>query len=129
MSELRNLLLVEDDPDIALIATMALEVVGGYQVRVASTGSEAVAELASNRPDLVLLDVMLPDTTGVELLESIRGDVLTWDLPVVFMTARVDPPSINAYLDLGAQGVVRKPFDVMTLPSQVEALWGAQLQH
>ncbi len=129
MSELRNVLLVEDDPDIALIATMALETVGGYQVRVASNGTEAVAELASSRPDLVLLDVMLPDTTGVELLESIRGGALTWDLPVVFMTARVDPPSISAYLDLGAQGVVRKPFDVMALPSQVEALWGAQLQH
>jgi two-component system OmpR family response regulator len=121
---LNRILYVEDDEDIRTVATMALETVGGYTLRVCGSGREAVAAAVDFSPDLILLDVMMPGMDGPTTLEALRripGAVRT---PVVFMTAKVQPSEIERYKEMGAIAVIAKPFDPMTLAAQVRAILG-----
>ncbi len=123
MRELNLVLYVEDDPDIQMVAQMALEVVGGLALRSCSSGREALAAVASCRPDLILLDVMMPDMDGPATLAQLRKLPATADTPVIFMTAKVQAAEVAHYKSLGALGVIAKPFDPMVLAQQVRQLW------
>ena len=124
MSEsLQSVLYVEDDADIRTIALLALETVGSLQVRACSSGAEAIEAAQAFRPDLLLLDVMMPGMDGPTTLARLRELPLTANAPVVFMTANVQASEVEHYRSLGAVGVITKPFDPMTLAAQVEDLW------
>lgn len=123
MNELQRVLYVEDDPDIQMVAQMALEVVGGLTLRTCSSGQEAVQAAASFNPDLILLDVMMPGMDGPATLAELRKLPATASTPVVFMTAKVQTAEVTHYKSLGAVGVIAKPFDPMELPQQVRQLW------
>nr|WP_246351583.1 response regulator [Deinobacterium chartae] len=116
--------MVEDEPDIQTVARLALETVGGLEVSVCSSGHEALALLErGSLPDLVLLDVMMPGMDGPTTLTEIHARPALRALPVVFMTARVQRHEVEEYRQLGAIGVVPKPFDPMTLASTLRELW------
>jgi CheY-like chemotaxis protein len=117
----RTILLVEDDPDIQAVARLTLEALGGFEVHVCSSGDEALARGPAARPDLVLLDVMMPGMDGPTTLEAMRARPELAATPVVFMTAKVQPQEVARYLALGARGVITKPFDPVSLPAQVSA--------
>ncbi|RSZ58154.1 response regulator [Massilia atriviolacea] len=123
MPELSLLLYVEDDPDIQTVAQMALEMVGGFTLRTCSSGREALQAAAECRPDLLLLDVMMPGMDGPTTLAELRKLPNTGSTPVIFMTAKVQAGEVAHYRSLGAIGVIAKPFDPMQLPVQVKALW------
>jgi two-component system, OmpR family, response regulator len=123
MRELKLVLYVEDDPDIQMVAQMALEVVGGMTLRSCSSGREALQAVASCQPDLILLDVMMPDMDGPSTLAELRKLPATASTPVIFMTAKVQAAEVAYYKSLGALGVVAKPFDPMQLAQQVRRLW------
>jgi len=119
-----HILYVEDDPDIRTVAQIALEAVGGYTLRLCSSGREALdAVMAGYRPDLILLDVMMPAMDGPTTLERLRKLAVTARTPVIFMTAKVQTAEVAHYVSLGAIGVVAKPFDPMLLAQQVCSLW------
>jgi len=120
---LKTILYAEDDPDIRAIAELALGTVGGFQLVPCNGGQEALEALETTRPDLILLDVMMPGMDGPETFRAIRRLENRADIPVVFMTAKVQPDEVKDYLDMGALGVIAKPFDPMTLADQVRALW------
>lgn len=120
---LRHILFVEDDSDIQVVATMALESLGGFSVTVCSSGSEALSRFAELAPDLVLLDVMMPGMDGPATLEALRRLPEAAKVPVVFMTARVQAHETARYLELGAVDVIAKPFDPMTLSDTVRSIW------
>ena len=122
-AELRRILYVEDEPDIRTVAEMALETLGGYEVILCASGEEGVQRAAQERPDLILLDVMMPGMDGFETFREIRAQPGCADIPIAFMTARVQPQEQDSFLKIGAVGVIAKPFDPMTLPDQVRALW------
>jgi two-component system, OmpR family, response regulator len=121
--KLERLLYVEDDPDIQEIAVLALAQVGGFSVVAARSGAEALALAPECRPDLILLDVMMPGMDGLATLEALRGDPETESVPVIFMTAKVQDREIESYRRAGAVGVIAKPFDPMTLAEQVREIW------
>ena len=123
MKELINVLYVEDDPDIQMVAQMALEVVGGLTLRSCSSGRDAVLAAIDYTPDLILLDVMMPDMDGPATLAALRKLPRTATTPVVFMTAKVQAAEVSHYRSLGAVGVIAKPFDPMLLAQQVRGLW------
>jgi len=123
MNTLQSILYVEDEPDIQAVARMALELVGGFRVRVCSSGEEALREVQAFTPDLVLLDVMMPGMDGPGTLRALRALPGWAGAPVVFMTAKVQPNEVAHYLALGALGVIAKPFDPMALAGQVRQLW------
>ena len=119
---LRRLLVAEDDPDIRAVVALALGRVGGLEVTCCADGLAALEAVRSSCPDLVLLDVMMPELDGLETLARLRADPATATLPVVFMTARVQPPDLATYHELGALAVIAKPFDPMTLAHRLRRL-------
>lgn len=121
--ELNKILYVEDDPDIQRIAQVALEKVGGFEVRICSSGQQALNEVAGFSPDLVILDIMLPEMDGLSILSALRQNEATAQIPVVFMTARVQAGEVEEYRRRGAIDVIFKPFDPMTLSGKLQDLW------
>lgn len=118
-----HLLLIEDDPDVRTIATIALVDLGGFTLEVCASGAEALTILGNNAPQLILLDVMMPDMDGPTTLAEIRRLPLEPQPPVVFMTAKVQPQEMQRYLRLGAAGVIAKPFDPVDLADQLRRIW------
>jgi CheY-like chemotaxis protein len=114
-----RILYVDDEDDIREIAQLCLELEPAFDVRVMSTGRDALLEVRSWRPDLLLLDMMMPDLDGPETLRRLREDPSTSNIPVVFVTARTRADDVERLLRLGALGVIGKPFDPMMLSSQV----------
>ncbi len=125
MSELKRILHVEDDPSIQAVAKVALEAVGGFQVLSCSSGQEALDKVETFAPHFILLDVMMPGMDGPETLERLCAQTDLSNIPVAFMTAKVQPPEIEHYRSLGARDVIVKPFDPMQLANQVRAIWTA----
>lgn len=121
---LEKILYVEDDTDIQEVAKMALETVGGFTVRICSSGGEALAEAPGFDPDFILLDVMMPGMDGPTTLGELRKLPGLEEKPVVFMTAKVMQSEIGRYKELGAVGVIPKPFDPMTLAERINEIWG-----
>jgi two-component system OmpR family response regulator len=120
---LSRILMVEDEPDIQAVARMALVAIGGFEVEICSSGREALDRLASSVPDLVLMDVMMPGMDGPSALREMRSNPAMADVPVIFMTAKVQSHEIARYMEIGALGVIAKPFDPMTLASTVSSIW------
>ncbi len=123
MGTLQRVMYVEDEPDIQAVAKLALEMVGGFTVKIFSSGEEALKQAVAFAPDMILLDVMMPGMDGPSTLKALRELAPLADIPVVFMTARVQPQEVAHYMSLGALGVIAKPFDPMNLANQVRAIW------
>ena len=119
---IETVLLVDDEPDIRRIAQISLEAVGLWKALVAESGALALSLAAAGRPDVILLDVMMPGMDGPTTLVRLRGDAATAAIPVIFMTANAQRHEIDRYLRMGAAGVITKPFDPMTLPEQIEEI-------
>lgn len=124
--ELTRILYVEDDPDIQAIAMMVLETISGFTLEPCCCGSEALQKAVQFKPDLVLLDVMMPGMDGPETLKGLRAFPELAKTPIVFMTAKVQPQEVEGYLNLGAVGVIAKPFDPMTLAQELRDIWSRQ---
>ncbi|MBJ6766106.1 response regulator [Myxococcaceae bacterium JPH2] len=122
MTTLRKVLLVDDEDDIRTIGQLSLSRVGGWQTVLASSGAEAVEKAASESPDLILLDVMMPGMDGPTTFGKLRAQPSTATTPIIFMTAKIQKQEVARYLELGALGVIGKPFDPMTLPQEIRKL-------
>lgn len=120
---LAKVLVVEDNPDIRAVTKAALEMMGGMEVRACASGAEALAAMDAFRPQLALLDVMMPDLDGPGVLHRLREHAATRDLPVVFLTAKSGSAEVQRLRELGALDVVTKPFDPMTLHEKLRAIW------
>jgi two-component system, OmpR family, response regulator len=120
---LRRILCIDDESDILEVAQMCLETVGGFDVDTCTGGQEALGKVDEFAPDLILLDVMMPGMNGPETLAALRKKPKLDDVPIVFMTARIQSSEIKSYLKMGAAGVIAKPFDPMGLSSEVERIW------
>lgn len=116
---------IDDDEDILRVAELTLELIGGFKVTTFSSGAAALAGLAAASPNLVLLDVMMPKMDGVETFEAMRKRDDLKKLPVVFLTAKIQPSERRQYEAMGAAGVLAKPFDPATLAEEIERIWRA----
>ena len=123
MSVLERILYVEDEPDIQAVAKLALESVGGFILHVCSSGQQAIDEAAEFGPQLILLDVMMPGMDGPTTMQELRKLPSLANVPVVFMTAKVQINEVAEYMEMGAQDVIAKPFDPMTLSDAVRSIW------
>ncbi len=121
--KLTRILYVEDDLDIQTVAKLALEMLGGYTLKICSSGSEAIATISDFEPQMILLDVMMPGMDGPTTLACLRELSPFANTPVIFMTAKVQPDEVAGYKALGAVDVIPKPFDPMILAGQVQAIW------
>lgn len=120
---LKKLLYVDDDADIREIVQMSLSLDGKLDVHTCDGGERALQIMREQRPDLVVLDVMMPGMDGPALLKRMRLDPALARIPVIFMTAKVSKEETEKFRELSAIGVIGKPFDPMTLGGQVRVLW------
>ena len=123
---LNRILYVEDEPDIRMVAQMALQAVGGFTVIACASGQEALDAAPGAGADLLLLDVMMPGMDGPTTLKGLRQLPATADTPVIFMTAKVQAAEVAVYKGLGALEVIPKPFDPMELSTQIQRIWKEQ---
>jgi len=121
--ELKKILYVEDESDIQAVAKIALEAVGGFELKTCSSGDEAIAAAVAFGPDLLLLDVMMPGMDGPTTLAELRKLPGLENTPIIFMTAKVQPQEVEHFKSLGAVEVIAKPFDPMGLADQVREAW------
>ncbi len=119
---LKKIMLVEDEPDIQMIVKMVLEN-GGFVVEVCGTGMEALQKVLAFSPDLILLDMMMPGMDGITTLKKLRKIPEASELPVIFMTAKVQKKEMEQYKIFGAMDVITKPFDPMLLVSTLKEIW------
>jgi CheY-like chemotaxis protein len=117
-----RVLIVDDEDDIRRIAVLSLSAVGGMDVAEANGGSEGIRKAREVRPDVVLLDMMMPGMDGLATFQVLRGDPETSGIPVVFLTAKAMSSEVDRLKALGACGVLIKPFDPMALPRQLREL-------
>jgi len=120
--DIRSVLLIDDEADIRRIGELSLARIGKWRVVKAASGAEGVALAAKERPDVILLDVMMPDLDGPATLGRLRADPATRAIPVIFVTAKSAPEDAARLTALGAAGVIAKPFDPMGLPAEVRRI-------
>jgi len=120
----RRVLLIDDDELIREVAEVSLAKVGGWEVLTASSGEEGLHMAVGEHPDAILLDVMMPGLDGPGTLARLQAGPATATIPVVFLTAKVRQSEQQQWIDLGAAGVLVKPFDPMSLANQVAEVLG-----
>lgn len=121
-TELPKILLVEDDLDIQKVVRMSLKSRGGGEVVVANSGEECLAAVNQVKPDVILLDVMMPTLDGYETCRRLKANPETRSIPVIFLTANAQQFEVKRGLEAGSRGYLIKPFDPMTLQDQIVAL-------
>jgi len=120
---LSRILLADDEPDILEISRIALEIVGGFEVEVCNSGTELLRRLPGFKPDLVIIDVLMPDMAGVEVMRAVRLMPGFETTPVVFLTGVVRGDDLETLFASGAAEVILKPFDPMTLADRINGIW------
>lgn len=117
-------LIIDDEEDVRSIARMSLARVGKMTVLDASCGADGIARAAAERPDVILLDVMMPSLDGPATIAELKSSEDTRSIPVVFLTAKAMPNEIERLRQLGAAGVIVKPFNPLTLADEVRKIVG-----
>lgn len=121
-----KILHVDDEADIRAITKLALESIGGFNVTSCASGTEAIATVADVAPELIVMDVMMPEMDGPTTFRALQNIPDANQIPVIFMTAKTQKDEIESLMALGAIGVIAKPFDPVQLSKEVERIWSAR---
>jgi CheY-like chemotaxis protein len=124
---LRSVLYVEDDVHVRTTAKLVLEVIGNIIVRDCGSGRDALVVARDFTPDLIVLDVMMPELDGVSTLAMLRRMPHLAQVPALFVTGLTAPEDIARYMDAGAIGVIPKPLVPLRLAGQLHALWAERV--
>ena len=120
---LERVLCVDDEEDFQSVIRISLERIGNIQTRFCLDPQHAIAAAREFRPDLILLDFMMPVLDGPDVFRRLRADPGLAGIPVVFLTAVMTGPGLTNLRSLGAAGVLIKPFDLIELPRKLAAIW------
>ena len=123
MKKLTRITYIEDDPDIRAVTEMVLENLGGFTLNVCNGGLSALQSAPLFKPDLILLDVMMPGMDGIEVLNKFKNIPELAATPVIFMTAKAQRHEVEGYKKLGAADVISKPYDPMKLVDRIVEIW------
>jgi CheY-like chemotaxis protein len=120
---MRRILLIDDEDDIREVASLTLEATAGWEVFTANSGAAGMATAAAEKPEAIVMDVMMPGMDGPTTYRKMQEDPELSQIPVILLTAKVQGVDQRRFADLGVAAVLFKPFDPMTLASQIaEAL-------
>jgi CheY-like chemotaxis protein len=120
----RRVLIIDDEEDIREVAALSLETVAGWDVLVAGSGAAGIAKAREHRPDVILLDVMMPGMDGPTTFLELRAIPETAQIPVILLTAKVQAADQKRFSDLGVARVMFKPFDPLTLAQDIAETLG-----
>lgn len=119
-----RILIIDDEEDIREVAALSLETVAGWDVVMASSGAQGLARAIEYLPEAILLDVMMPGMDGPTTFRALRKNPVTAHIPVLLLTAKVQASDQRRFADLGVDAVLFKPFDPMTLSTQIAGVLG-----
>ena len=123
----KNILLIDDEETIQEVVQVGIGIEAGWQVAIASSGLEGINLAQDQQPDVILLDVMMPDMDGIDTLSQLKTNDKTCAIPVIFLTAKAQAEEKNQFQSLGVVDVITKPFNSMTLASQIARILGWEL--
>lgn len=123
--QLKCVLCIDDEEDFQSIIKISLERLGGIKAHFCTDPQDAMARAREVKPDLILLDYLMPRLDGATLFKRLQADADLASIPVVFLTAVMTGPESRSLSQLGAAGVLIKPFDVLELPRKLSSIWGA----
>lgn len=115
----KRILIVDDEQDIREATQICLEVLGEWEVMTASSGKEGLIKAAAEQPDLILLDVMMPDMDGLTTLQNLQANPATQNIPVILLTAKAQPAEKRRFTELKVAAVITKPYDPFMLSDQL----------
>lgn len=118
----KRVLIVDDEPDVRAIIKMGLEMSAGWQILTASSGAEALTIAAAHQPDVILLDVMMPEMDGYATLQQLKANSTTRAIPVILTTAKVHASDQERFADLDVLAVFTKPFRPLNLAQEITAV-------
>ena len=125
IDNIKKVLLVDDDQNIRMVVQMTLEGLTEWKVVTAESGKAAIDTAPKEKPDLIMLDVMMPEMDGPTTFMQLQKNPALQGIPVIFMTAKIQTHELEDYLKLGAAGIISKPFDPMTLPDEIAKILGS----
>ena len=121
---MRKILIIDDEDDIREVAALSLEATAGWKILTASSGAEGMAIAALERPDAILMDVMMPEVDGPTTFGKMQQHPIIVDIPVLLLTAKVQGVDQRRFANLGVAAVLFKPFDPLTLAQQISDALG-----
>lgn len=120
----KRILIIDDEQAIQAVASLSLKMEAGWKVITANSGAEGIAIAAKEQPDAILLDVMMPMLDGIETFKQLQQSSLTRNIPVILLTAKAQAAEQQQFKSLGVAGVITKPFNSLTLASQIAKVLG-----
>jgi CheY-like chemotaxis protein len=123
----KRILFIDDEDDIKILAQFCLESEAGWEMLTAANGVEGIMLAETEQPDAILLDAMMPHLDGIQTIEKLQTNPKTKHIPTIFITAKVQASDRRRFYAAGAKGVINKPFDSLTLASQIAGFLGWQL--
>ena len=120
----KRILFIDDEDDIKTLAQFCLESEAGWSMISASDGKSGIAIAETEQPDAILLDAMMPDIDGLETIAKLQDNPKTKNIPTIFITAKAQASDRRRFYNAGAKGVINKPFDSLTLASQISGFLG-----
>ncbi|WP_019498997.1 response regulator [Pseudanabaena sp. PCC 6802] len=115
----KRVLIIDDEESIQTVVQFGIRMAAGWDVLVASSGPQGIQTAQTERPDVILLDVMMPDMDGIATFKILQSDPVTEQIPVIFLTAKAQTSEKRQFQDLGVSGVITKPFNALELPEQI----------
>ncbi len=120
----KRILVIDDEERIQEVVQTCLEILSGWEVLTAGSGKEGLVQAEAQQPDAILLDVSLPEMDGLAIFQKLQENPATHSIPVVLLTAKVQPADRAKFAQVGVKGVIIKPFDPIQLASQIAAALG-----
>jgi CheY-like chemotaxis protein len=115
----KRVLIIDDDEAIQTVVQFGIDMAAGWDVFAASSGSKGIQTAQIEQPDVILLDMIMPDMDGIATLQALQAHPQTEQIPVIFLTAKAEVSEKNQFHDLGASGAIAKPFNALDLPEQI----------
>jgi len=123
----KRVLIIDDEDDIREVAQVSLETMAGWEVQTARSGKEGLEMAVAGKPDVILLDVMMPDMDGPTTFQEFQTRPEISHIPVVLLTAKVQKAERGRFSTMGFKAILAKPFDPLTLADQLAAILGWQM--
>lgn len=126
MKELKKILYAEDETDLQAIVEMTIQAMSNYEIKICDNGKKLLEIVEEYNPDLILLDVMMPEMDGPTTFKHLQSSEKAKDIPVIFMTAKAQTNEIEAFKETGALGIIIKPFDPVNLCNDIKKIWNSK---
>lgn len=123
MKELKKILYAEDEPDVQTIVELTIQTMSDYEIKICNNGKKLLECVEGYKPDLILLDVMMPEMDGPTTFKTLLDNENTQNIPVIFVTAKAQVHEVEKFKEIGSWGVITKPFKLMNLCDEIQEIW------